>query len=481
MSRTLPLFLLGLLAFAAQSQPLKFSGQISGIADENLRVEFSEDWFGNTWTEEIQVQDNRFSKQFQIPASGWIKLTYKGKDRKLYVWKGADSIGINFEAEFLEGDVELKGNGGDIARFMSGLNEKFASRFSPLWLKEQAKDATNIDAMEMDAFSVRNDVIHAMENFEGELPEAFKRWFRNHASYYYYLSLFEFSAAKSASSNIPKATEIPKVLIEGLTWERMNMASELDSRYFRSLLLQFVKYKALEQYDFMKFPDRQTTIQEAFNVARTELDGQPLQYFITKTMLEESEALQPSLLRLMRDRLKETESAQIYVSLVEDSLQERLSAKDDEVEVVLNKESEHPKIDIELLGLNGKEFKLSDLQGKVVYLDVWASWCGPCRKQFAHAKALKEQLTKKELKNIEFLYISIDNTETVWKTAIDNLGIEGTHGLSEGGWSSEVAAKLGVSSIPRYLIFDKKGNVVDPNAPRPSDPRLLEILRKLAN
>jgi thiol-disulfide isomerase/thioredoxin len=474
------LFFLLLSNVTIHAQQLNFSGQISGVADENLNAQFPEDWFGNAWAEEIPVRNNQFSKQVQIPASGWMKLNYKGKDRKLYLWKGADSLNIKFEADFLESEVQLSGDGAEAAKFMAQLNEDFSSRFSPKWLEEQAKDATNVDAMEMDAFSVRNDVIHAMEKFEGQLPDAFQSWFKNHASYYYYLSLFEFSSAKSTSSNIPKATEIPKVLIEGLTWERMNMASELDSKYFRELLLHFVHYKSLEQYDFMKFPDRQTTVQEAYNLARTELQGQSLQYFLTKTMLRESEAIQPSLLRLMRDRLKETENADVYVELVEDSLKERLNAKDDEVEVVLGQETDHPKIDIEVMGLNGKKFKLSDLKGKVIYLDVWASWCGPCRKQFPHAKELKEELTKKEKKNIEFLYISIDNTESVWKAAIEKLGIDGIHGLSEGGWSSEIAAKFGVSSIPRYLIFDKKGNVVDPNAPRPSDPRLIEILRKLA-
>jgi len=247
------------------------------------------------------------------------------------------------------------------------------------------------------------------------------------------------------------------------------------------MLLQYVTYKALEQYDFMKFPDRNTTIQEAFNLARSELKGQSLQFYLTKTMLQEAMNIQPSLLRQMNEFLAETKGAEAYTKLVEDSLTERLKSKDEEAEIVLKEDADHTEIDVEVMGLNGKTFKLSDLKGKVVYLDIWASWCGPCRKQFPHAKELKNQLSKKELKNIEFLYISIDNTETVWKLAIEELGIEGTHGLSQGGWGSEVTSKFGVSSIPRYLIFDKKGKVVDPNAPRPSDPRLIDILRKLAS
>ena len=450
------------------------------MADESLRAEFPQDWFGNSWQEQIHVSGNAFSKNVSLPASGWLNLTYKDKDKKFYLWKGASSLELAFDADFLDGDVDANGDAAAISSFMTQLNEKFGSQFSIKWLEEQAKDALNIDAMEMDAFSVRNDVIHIMEKFEGELPEDFQKAFKNHASYYYYLSLFEFSTTKSASSNIPKATEIPKVLIEGLTWERMNMASELDSRFFREMLLQYITYKALEQYDFMKFPDRNTTIQEAFNLARAELKGQSLQFYLTKTMLQEAMNIQPSLLRQINEFLAETEGAEVYIKLVEDSLTERLKAKDEEAEIVLKEDADHTEIDVEVMGLNGKTFKLSDLKGKVVYLDIWASWCGPCRKQFPHAKELKAQLSKKELKNIEFLYISIDNTETVWKLAIEELGIEGTHGLSQGGWGSEVTSKFGVSSIPRYLIFDKKGKVVDPNAPRPSDPRLIDILRKLA-
>jgi thiol-disulfide isomerase/thioredoxin len=133
----------------------------------------------------------------------------------------------------------------------------------------------------------------------------------------------------------------------------------------------------------------------------------------------------------------------------------------------------------EYLGLDGKKFTVSDLKGKVVYLDVWASWCGPCRQQFPFAKTLKEQFSKKELKDIVFLYISIDNTDEVWRKAIEQLGIEGMHGFSPGGWSAPITKEYGISSIPRYILFDRSGKVADANAPRPSDPSLPDRLREL--
>ncbi len=475
------LFLLCLIGSGPASAQIHFSGFISGIADENLILEYPSDLFGTVRTKELPVIDNRFSYNMDLATSGTIKLSYKDKDRSIFVWKGSDSLHISFDADFLDDSITIDGAAGPIWALIDGINHRFGSRLSVTWLEEQAADATNIDAMEMDAFRLRNDVVHGIGLHEGQLPTGFVSGYRNHLGYYYYLSLFKFSSVKTAHSRIPKATEIPQVLLEGLDWERMNRSSELDSEFFRELLLEYVDHMALSEYDFMKFQDKDAAVQEAFNQARAHLKDAALSYFLTATMLRNAEQVRPSLLRQMHTHLKQQKDAEEFVPLVEERIGERLKAEDDEQPVAVTEEqAENDLLHIEVDGLDGKKFFLSELKGKVIYLDIWASWCGPCRKQFPAAKALKAQLTKKEKKNIVFLYISIDNTETVWKMAIEQLGIKGVHGLSKGGWGSEVTAKFGVRSIPRYLIFDRKGKAVDQNAPRPSDPNLPGILRKLA-
>jgi thiol-disulfide isomerase/thioredoxin len=474
-------FILLLLASLSYGQTIQLKGNISGFADENLQIELPKDWFGQTWNEDLPVESNAFWKQLEILASGWATLKYKDKDNRFYLWKRSESINIDFEADFLDTDYKVSGKGASIDSLSRKVNAKFGSKLTINWLEEQAKDATNIDAMEMEIFRLRNDVIHVLDKFEGDLPDDFKKAFKNNIGYFYYLSLFKFSEAKSAKSSIPKATEIPHILIEALDWERLNRDSELDSRFFRELLIQFVDYKALQDYDFMKFTTHGSAVQEAYNVARENLKGKPLQYFLTRTMLENAQKVQPSLLRQMQATLKATKNSEPFAKVVLDSLSNRLKAKDEDAEVVkMDEKTNLPRVELELQGMDGKTFSLSDLIGKVVYLDIWASWCGPCRKEFPHATVLKRKLSKKAKKSIEFLYISIDNTETVWNMAIKELEIDGKHGLSKGGWGSEATAKFGVKSIPRYLIIDKKGNIVDGNAPRASDPRLLEILENLA-
>ena len=76
--------------------------------------------------------------------------------------------------------------------------------------------------------------------------------------------------------------------------------------------------------------------------------------------------------------------------------------------------------------------------------------------------------TPQQLKNIVFLYISIDGSEDAWKAAVNQLGIEGKLAISPGNWQSEIAKFFQISSIPRYMLIDTKGNIVNLNAKRPS-------------
>ena len=120
------------------------------------------------------------------------------------------------------------------------------------------------------------------------------------------------------------------------------------------------------------------------------------------------------------------------------------------------------------------------MKGKVLYVDFWASWCGPCRQQFPYSKELHKKLNDKQKKQIEFIYISIDDDETRWKKGIEDNELDnGIMLLSPGGWKSDACKYFQINSIPRYMIIDKKGNIVNINAPRPSDENILDELLKL--
>ena len=135
--------------------------------------------------------------------------------------------------------------------------------------------------------------------------------------------------------------------------------------------------------------------------------------------------------------------------------------------------------DFYLEDINANKTSLKNYLGKVVYIDIWASWCGPCRKLFPYSKELKEKFNRKQLKKISFVYISIDNDYSKWKKSLKQLKIEGDNFISPSKINKSVSDFFQVSSIPRYIIIDKLGNIVDSNAKRPNDVSLYDDLIEL--
>jgi thiol-disulfide isomerase/thioredoxin len=119
---------------------------------------------------------------------------------------------------------------------------------------------------------------------------------------------------------------------------------------------------------------------------------------------------------------------------------------------------------------------LADFKGKYVYLDIWATWCGPCIQQIPYLNELEK---KYHGKNIEFVSISIDqiNAENKWRQMVQDKSMSGFQLFANGDQSFAQAYQI--SGIPRFILIDPEGKIVDANAPRPSDPTLQEILKSL--
>lgn len=123
----------------------------------------------------------------------------------------------------------------------------------------------------------------------------------------------------------------------------------------------------------------------------------------------------------------------------------------------------------------GGKTKLEDLRGKYVYIDVWATWCGPCRGEIPHLKKVEE---KYHGKNIAFVSISVDVQKDFekWKTFVKDKELGGIQLFADKDWNSDFTKAFGINSIPRFILIDPTGKVVDADAARPSDPKLVEKL-----
>lgn len=119
----------------------------------------------------------------------------------------------------------------------------------------------------------------------------------------------------------------------------------------------------------------------------------------------------------------------------------------------------------------GGTTKLEDFKGKYVYIDMWATWCGPCRQEIPFLQKVEE---KYHGKKIEFVSISIDQAKDheKWKKMVTDKTLGGVQLFADKDWSSAFAQAFGVNSIPRFILIGPDGKVVDADAKRPSDPEL---------
>lgn len=135
-----------------------------------------------------------------------------------------------------------------------------------------------------------------------------------------------------------------------------------------------------------------------------------------------------------------------------------------------------PAPDFILPDQNDKMHKLSDYKGSVVVIDVWATWCAPCKKEMPFLKKLEEELQDK---NVTFIAICVGAAieKNVWKKMIEKEKPAGIQ-LFSGSWTKGFSADYKIKGVPRFMVFDKKGAIVSINAPRPSTPALKHLIER---
>ncbi len=129
---------------------------------------------------------------------------------------------------------------------------------------------------------------------------------------------------------------------------------------------------------------------------------------------------------------------------------------------------------------NGGTTSLTDFKGKYVFIDVWATWCVPCRAEIPHLEALQDAYKND---NIVFISMSVDKQadKDKWRNMIAHKHMSGVQVLAPNETASEFTKAYNINAIPRFILIDPTGHIVDFDAPRPSNKaaiyKLLDVVK----
>jgi thiol-disulfide isomerase/thioredoxin len=130
------------------------------------------------------------------------------------------------------------------------------------------------------------------------------------------------------------------------------------------------------------------------------------------------------------------------------------------------------------LNYKGGKSSLADFKGKYVYIDIWATWCVPCIYEMPYMNEIEKEFAGR---NIHFIGLSIDRKkdEEKWRKMIVNKELHGTQLLADNEYESKFIQDYFIQGIPRFILLDPEGMIVNYDAPRPSEPRLKDLFNSL--
>jgi thiol-disulfide isomerase/thioredoxin len=123
--------------------------------------------------------------------------------------------------------------------------------------------------------------------------------------------------------------------------------------------------------------------------------------------------------------------------------------------------------------ISGKEYSLEDFRGNLVYIDFWATWCGPCRHELPYLEELEKDYHGKK---VVFVSLSLDDDMNAWQNMVTEKQMKGVQLHADGAWASDAAKNYQIKGIPTFYLIDASGAILKPNAPRPSSKEIRSVL-----
>ncbi len=406
----------------------------------------------NELVKTIKVSDDGSFTDTIFNANGHHRFS-DGKESSSFYLKDGYDLSLQMDAKEFDESIVYSGEGNDINNFLA---QKYL-------IKERAGSMDKLYSLDEVAYIAKMEAVNKeLEKSLENLDSDFAKEEKVNLKYEYLSHLTNYQPAHRYFS---KNNEFKVSDTFPLNLEKLDVNNEDHFKKYNS-------YKSIVRYYFSK------TARENARNKNISYEDAAFDYIEAS----KSEIIKNNLLEGMAFQISASnpKSEILYKAIMriskDEALKERLTKQFEGIQkLAVGKAS--PTFENYENNAGGTT-SLADLKGKYVYIDLWATWCQPCKAEIPFLKKVEEKYSDK---NIEFVSISID-TETdhdTWKKMIQDQKLGGIQLMADKNWQSKFVLDYQVQGIPHFILIDPEGNIVKSYAPRPSDKKLIELFDEL--
>jgi thiol-disulfide isomerase/thioredoxin len=418
----------------------------------------------------ILDDEDYFRVQFKIPRPTLIRVEHGTNRINLYLEPG-DSIHIHFDNWELEQSLAFTGNIRPVQQntYLKDIEKEMYMYLSDNNSMHFYRDLNELE-YQTHADMLRKKQLKYLKSYQKEISfsASFKNYALSEIQYNWAASLLNYPAYHQFFNN----EEYPIILDENyfrfLKKVNYEALSDLNSLAFRSFLNAYINYE-LEHIANPTNILHRYFYKNRIEIIKKNLSDDALSYMLAQTFISAYQRGQ------LYDLARDVESF-----LVSEALESYKDVIDKLYKLASTLRPGRLAPNFQLETLDGDTMSLESLRGKVIYIDFWATWCGPCKTEIDYAKKLKEKFPEDE---VMFVYISLDDEvdKDIWRWYIQQNNIEGLHLIAKGGFESQVAQDYNVTGVPTFYLINRAGRIASNTPKRPSQLGLEQEIQAIVN
>ncbi len=447
------------LSTIAQSQLVTISGQIQNPRTKIARVDFpSNPLVGDVESHGGMVDGSgNFKIKFSLKKPTSARFYYGDHQLDMFIEPG-DRLYMFFNTVTFGKTLKFSGQGSDNNNLLAQLYAKYeepklkkGQPMSPPMEYRYQADRERREKLDM--------VLDYLLNHN--VTREFAQYINAKVEYGWAIDLFDYPFKYAMATSMELVRNLPESYYSFMNDVSVYNDEVVDLPLYFNFIGSYISYR-FKHSGASSAVSREGKYAKKYEFIRNELQGRPMYIALAKCLLD---GIEYGKIEYITGKYME------YVK--ENPYKEYNDVVISAFEKASKTGAGRPAPSFRLRTPEGKMISLEDLQGKTLYVDFWATWCAPCISELPHSQKLKSQFAGT---NVEFVYISVDDDIPSWTNFIDRRMLMGLH-LNMNGLKCETAKAYNLSAVPRYMIIDRNGIIVDSNAKKPSDPRLIDDLK----